>query len=496
MSLNEAYFLGVAILLILCVLASKATGRLGIPTLVVFLVIGMLAGNEGLGKIEFNDTRSTQTLGILALAYILFSGGLDTKWRDIKPVFKEGMALSSFGVIFTCLLVGSFIHFILGFNLLESFLIGAIISSTDAGAVFTVLRSRAIHLKGNLKPLLELESGSNDPMAVFLTTAFLQMMLNKDLQISYMIPMFFQQMIIGALMGYYLGKGISSLFNHIRLQIEGLYIVLSVALVIFIYSLTQALNGNGFLAVYIAGVVLGKHNFVFKKSLTVMHDGLSWLMQSLMFLTLGLLVNPSEMLEVATPGILISSFMILLARPISVFASLLFSKLSFMEKTLISWVGLRGSVPIIMATYPLVAGIDRAGLIFNIVFFVALSSLIIQGTTIPAISRWLKVHDPLAPPRRNYSSTPGHLKDIVTVDVPAGSPLVNKTIVDLGLPHNKVLIVGIERNGEVIIPRGSTTLEKNDKISIMADDESLADFYEKLWSHYHRAPESSKKFLH
>lgn len=498
MNLNEAYFLGVAILLILCVLASKASARLGIPTLVVFLAIGMLAGSEGLGKIEFNDTRSTQSMGIIALAYILFSGGLDTKWTSIRPIMKEGVVLATFGVLFTCLLLGAFGYYILDFTLTESLLLGAIVSSTDAGAVFTVLRSRNVHLKGNLKPLLELESGSNDPMAVFLTTGFLQMMVNPAFGLEEMIPLLFQQMIIGAFVGFSMGKIIVWLMGKVKLQIEGLYIVLSIALVIFVYSLTQALYGNGFLAVYIAGVVLGNHNFVFKKSLTVLHDGLSWLMQSAMFLTLGLLVYPSQIVEVSQTGILFAGFMILLARPISVFLCLFFSKLNFKEKVLISWVGLRGSVPVIMATYPLMAGVERAGFIFNIVFFVALSSLILQGTTIPLISRWLKVDDPFAPSKRNYSFIPGHLKDIVTMEVPYNSPLINKTIVDLKLPHNKILIVGIERNGEVIIPRGSTILEKHDKISLMADDETLADFYEKLWApeYYSRPTDESSLFRH
>lgn len=490
MNLNETYFLGVAILLILCVFASKASGRLGIPTLVVFLAIGMLAGIEGVGRIEFNDTRNTQSMGIIALAYILFSGGLDTKWSSIKPIIKEGTILATFGVLFTCLLLGAFGYYVLNFSLLESFLLGAIVSSTDAGAVFTVLRSKNVHLKGNLKPLLELESGSNDPMAVFLTTGFLQMMVNPQFGLAEMIPLLFQQMIIGGLLGLALGKSVVWLMGKVKLQIEGLYIVLSIALVLFIYSFTQALHGNGFLAVYIAGVVLGNHNFVFKKSLTVLHDGLSWLMQSTMFLTLGLLVYPSQIAEVSYLGIIFAGFMILVARPVSVFLSLSFSKLNFQEKLLISWVGLRGSVPVIMATYPLMAGIDRASFIFNIVFFVTLSSLILQGTTIPLISKWLKVDDPFAPVKRNYSYIHGHLKDIVTVEVPYNSPLLDKTIVDLKLPHNKILIVGIERNGEVIIPRGSTTLEKHDKISLMADDETLADFYEKLW-----APEYYSKFI-
>lgn len=479
--MTETLMLSAAVMLLLCVLASKVTGSLGIPTLVVFLGVGVLAGSEGLGKIHFNDALATQSLGIVALSYILFSGGLDTKWNSIKPVLKVGISLSTLGVLFTCLLTGTFVHYVLKFPIMESYLIGAIISSTDAGAVFTVLRSQNIHLRGHLKPLLELESGSNDPMAVFLTTAIITLMQTPGFEVSDMIPMLFKQMIIGALVGFILGRSIVWLFNHIRLQIEGLYTVTSLAVVILIYSLTQKLQGNGFLAVYIAGVILGNHTFVFKKSLSLMHDGISWLMQCAMFLALGLLINPSKVFEVANFGVLISIFMILIARPLSIFASLLFSDFKLNEKALISWVGLRGSVPVIMATYPLVAGLDRTGIIFNVVFFVCLSSLIIQGTTIPIFSKVFKVHDKDQAPAKNYSSTPGHLTDIVTVDVPAHSHAVKKSIIDLGLPHNHALIVAIERNEEVIIPRGSTMIEAGDKISIMADDDRLGDFVESLW---------------
>lgn len=481
MSSFELVLLGAAVLVILCVFASKATDKLGVPTLVVFLAIGILAGSEGLGKIDFDNARTTQSLGILALSYILFSGGLDTKLNNVRPVIKSGFALASLGVIFTCLLVGTFIHFILGFNFLESFLIGAIVSSTDAGAVFTVLRSKNIHLKGHLKPLLELESGTNDPMAVFLTTSILQLMQFPEFDVIDMIPLLFLQMSVGGLLGYLAGRGMAFMFNKVKLKTEGLYTVLSIASVLFIFSATQALKGNGFLAVYIAGVVLGNQTFVFKKSLTLVHDGISWLMQSAMFLTLGLLIYPSQVFKVAIPAIAVSLFMIFFGRPISVFLSLAFSKLNIREKSLISWVGLRGSVPVVLATYPLVAGIDRAGLIFNLVFFVALSSLIIQGTSVPFFSKLLKVDDPFAPPNRDFTSTPGHLGDIVTVDVPEKSPIAHKTIVELAIPHQKVLIIAVERDGEVIIPRGSTTFEPHDKISLMADDESLGDFVEMLW---------------
>lgn len=479
---TEAQMLGAAGLLLLCVLASKLSGKIGVPTLVFFLGIGILAGVEGIGKVEFDDALGTQSLGIVALAYILFSGGLDTKWNAIKPVLKTGIALSTLGVLFTCLLTGMFVHYFLGFPILQSFLIGAIVSSTDAGAVFTVLRSRNIHLKGNLKPLLELESGSNDPMAVFLTTAILTMMKTPGFTVVDMVPLLFQQMFIGALVGYGSGRILVWLFNSIKLHFEGLYTVMSLAMVLFIYSATQKLQGNGFLAVYMAGVVLGNSTFVFKKSLTLLHDGISWLMQCAMFIALGLLIYPSKVLNVWQNGILVATFMILFARPLSVFGSLIFSKLSLREKGLVSWVGLRGSVPVVMATYPLVEGLDSTGLIFNIVFFVALSSLIIQGTSIPFVSKLFNVYDPFELPKKNYSSTPGHLSDIVTVDVPPFSQAVHKTLVDLGIHHQQALIVAIERNEEVIIPRGSTTIEAHDKISLMADDDGLADFVEMLWT--------------
>lgn len=484
MNIIEVKLLSAAILLILCVLISKATGKVGIPTLVVFLGIGMLAGSEGIGGINFDDAYSAQSLGIIALCYILFSGGLDTKWSSINKVLRSGAILSTVGVLLTCLLVGTFIHIILGFGLLESFLIGAIISSTDAGAVFTVLRARSVHLKGNLKPLLELESGSNDPMAVFLTTSILQLMQNSEASVISMIPLLVQQMVLGLVMGFLFAKASVWLFTKLKLEVEGLYLVLSIALVILIYSMTQSLNGNGFLAVYVAGVVMGNHTFVLKKSLALMHDGISWLMQGAMFLTLGLLIYPSEVVSVTVQGVLIASFIILFARPVSIFTTLGLSKFSVREKLLVSWVGLRGSVPIILATYPLVAGIDRADLIFNLVFFVALISLLVQGTSIPYISKLLKVDDPLGDEVKNFASTPGNLKDIVTIDIPSKSPVVGKSIVDLHLSDEKVLIVAIERSGEVIIPRGSTTIEANDKISVMADDESLDHVVEIFWENY------------
>jgi len=471
----EIFLLSTSALLLLCVLASKASGKLGIPTLVVFLGVGILAGSEGAGGIQFDNAYYAQSLGIIALAYILFSGGLDTSWKDIKPIIKPGVSLATLGVFLTCILVGIFNYYFLNFSLLEGLLIGAIISSTDAGAVFTVLRSRSIHLKGNLKPLLELESGSNDPMAVFLTTLVLSLMQSPESSSTLdFITLFISQMIIGLSVGYAGGKIAIFSFNKIKLEFDGLYSVMSLATVILIYTLTQSLRGNGFLAVYVAGVVLGNSNFIHKKSLTLLHDGVSWLMQSALFLTLGLLLYPSNLIHVASTGIILSAFLILFARPISVFLSLAFTKISIKEKLLISWVGLRGSVPIVMATYPLVAGVGKADIIFNLVFFIALTSLIFQGSFVPLVAKMLKVQRPeqISPRPSEIVAPFNPQKDMTQIIVPEWSSLVNKSIIDLKLADD-LLIILIERKGNTVIPRGGTVIESSDRFYVLGDDSAV-----------------------
>jgi cell volume regulation protein A len=472
----ELFLFGTAALLFLCVLASKASGKLGIPTLVVFLAVGIFAGSEGPLGIQFDNAYFAQTLGVVALAYILFSGGLDTKIKDIKPIMKSGISLASLGVFITCIIVGLFNHYVLGFSLLEGMLIGAIISSTDAGAVFTVLRSRSIHLKGNLKPLLEFESGSNDPMAVFLTTSILALMASpEDASLFQFLTSFIAQIIVGGVIGYGAGKVGTIFFNKLKLEFEGLYTVMSLAIVLIVYSLAQALKGNGFLAVYVAGVVLGNSTFIFKKSIMLMHDGVSWLMQSLLFLTLGLLLYPSRVFEVTSTGVLIASFLMFIARPISIFIGMAFDKrATFKEKILISWVGLRGSVPIVMATYPLVAGIQNADLIFNLVFFVALTSLIFQGSSIPFVAKLLGVEaEVVENVAKNEQISAANPRDNMTqISVPDDSQIVGKSVIDLSLPED-LLIVLIERDGKTVIPRGATQILANDKLYILAEDPSL-----------------------
>ena len=384
-----------SLLLFISILAGKTSYRFGVPTLVLFLAVGILSGSEGIGGIYFNDPQLAQFIGIVALNFILFSGGLDTSWKTIKPVMWQGISLSILGVLFTAVSVGTFVWFITDFTIYEGLLLGAIVSSTDAAAVFSILRSKNLALKSNLRPTLELESGSNDPMAYFLTIAFLGLVVNQDQSIYSIIPLFFQQILIGAALGFIFGKLSRIVINKIKLDFEGLYPVLAIALMFIVFSATDVLGGNGFLAVYLSGVYLGNHNIIHKKTIMRMFDGLAWLMQIVLFLTLGLLVYPSHIVPVIGVGIFISVFLIFVARPLGVFLSLIFFKMKMRRRWYISWVGLRGAVPIVFATYPLLAGIEKADMIFNIVFFVSLTSVLIQGTTLSVVAKWLHVALPM-----------------------------------------------------------------------------------------------------
>lgn len=355
------------------------------------MLIGMAAGSEGLGDVYFDNAELAQSIGILALIFILFAGGLETSWGTVKSAFKGASILATLGVFITAVSVGLFLHYVLGFQLMEGMLIGAIVSSTDASAVFSVLRSRDTKLKGDIKPLLELESGSNDPMAVFLTVAVTGMILTGDYNAPEMILMFVMQMGVGALVGFFFGKGIVYFFKKFELKYEGFYPVFFIASGAMVYGTADLLEGSGFLAVYIAGVVLGSSEFTHKDSVMNFFDGLGWLGQIGMFITLGLFVFPSEVVPVIGIGLALSAFIIFIARPVNVFISLAFSKYNLREKTFISWVGLKGAVPIILATYPLVDDIPDANEIFNIVFFVVITSALVQGWTLPLAAKLLKL---------------------------------------------------------------------------------------------------------
>ncbi|MEP2610789.1 MAG: potassium/proton antiporter, partial [Cyclobacteriaceae bacterium] len=312
-----------SVLLLISIIAGKTSYRFGIPTLLLFLTIGMLAGSDGIGGIYFDNPQIAQFIGVVSLNFILFSGGLDTSWQSVKPVLKEGIALSTMGVLLTALVLGYFVYLITDFSLYESLLLGAIVSSTDAAAVFSILRGKNLALKKNLRPTLELESGSNDPMAYVLTIAFLSLVQQPDQSIWSILPLFLFQMALGGIAGFLFGKLSKIIINRIKLDFEGLYPVLAIALMFITFSATNALGGNGFLAIYICSVYLGNQNLIHKKTILRMFDGLAWLMQIVLFLTLGLLVFPTQILPFIGVGLLISVFLILIARPVAVFISLL-----------------------------------------------------------------------------------------------------------------------------------------------------------------------------
>src|SRR5690606_34246428 len=341
--------------LFISIVVGKTSYKFGVPTLLLFLAIGMLAGSEGIGGIYFNDPLYAQFIGIVSLNFILFSGGLDTNWKSVKPILWKGVSLSTLGVVFTALSLGTFVWLITDFTIYESMLLGSIVSSTDAAAVFSILRSKNLALKANLRPTLELESGSNDPMAYVLTIAFLSLVVNQDLSIYSVIPLFLQQMLLGGLAGFVFGRLSKFLINKIQLDFEGLYPVLVIALMFITFSVTSSLGGNGFLAIYICAVFLGNQDLIHKKAIMRMFDGLAWLMQIVLFLTLGLLVFPTHIVPIIGVGLLISLFLILIARPLGVILSLLPFRMKARKRFYISWVGLRGAVPIVFATYPLLA---------------------------------------------------------------------------------------------------------------------------------------------
>lgn len=472
----EDILLGVSILLFLSILISKSLGRFGVPALVLFLGVGMLAGSEGIGQIYFNDPQTAQSLGTVALIIILFSGGLDTRWESTKPILWRGVTLATVGVFITALLLGIFVYYVAGFTLMESLLLGSIVSSTDAAAVFSILRSKNIGLKNNLRPTLEFESGSNDPMAYFLTVSFTFLVMNPEASIWELVPMFFMQMSIGAVSGIAMGRIMTWVINRIKLEQEGLYPALTLAMVIFTFAFTNLINGNGFLAVYIAAVILGNRNFIHKRSLTRFYDGVAWLMQILMFLTLGLLVFPSQMVPVLGLGLLISLFLIFVARPISVFISLAFFKTTLQDKLYVSWVGLRGAVPIVFATYPLLAGVEKSDMIFNIVFFIVLTSVMLQGTTLSLVAKWLNLSEKDNKPKKHQFELEMEYdikNELTEITVTEDSTAIGKSLVELHFPKG-ILIVLINRDGKFLTPNGATVLEEGDVLFVMTDnDEEL-----------------------
>ncbi|MDR0605260.1 MAG: potassium/proton antiporter [Bacteroidales bacterium] len=468
----ENALLVLSILLFVSLVGGKTSYRFGVPVLIFFLVVGMFAGSEGIGRIEFNSPTVAQGLGIVALNFILFSGGLDTNWKFIKPVLWQGISLSTLGVLLTAFSVGIFVWLLTDFSIYECLLLGSIVSSTDSASVFSILRSKNLSLKGDLRPLLELESGSNDPMAYVLTITFLTLVITPDMSLWRAIPIFFQQIALGVIFGFLMGWTGKKVINRIKLDYEGMYPVLMIVIMFFTFSFTHFAKGNGFLAIYLAAVYIGNQDIIHKQQIIKWFDGFAWLMQILLFVTLGLLVFPSHLLGVAGIGLLISLFLMFVARPIGVFIGLSFFKMSMRFRWFISWVGLRGAVPIVFATYPMIAELEMAGTIFNIVFFVSLTSLFLQGTTLSRVAKWMKLLDKnvLNPniPLNVLESENIHSK-LTEIMLTQDSFAINRRIVDLEIPKD-ILIALIHRGGEYLVPNGSTELLEGDKLFLLSSD--------------------------
>ncbi len=458
-----------AVLILFGIISSKLSARLGLPVLVLFLLVGMLAGEEGLGGIVFDNAIAAHALGTLALALILFDGGLQTPMDSIKKVWRPASALATIGVLVTAAITGVAAAYILDIPLLQGLLLGAIVGSTDAAAVFALLRNAGIHLNKKLKATLEIESASNDPMAIFLTVGMLEILVNDMKPGTDLLLLFLSQMGLGAIVGLAVGWLSIHLINRINLVASGLYPVMVAALGLLSFGISAAIGGSGFLAIFISGVIIGNSRFVFQRSTFLFHDGLAWLSQITMFLVLGLLINPTSLLEVWFEGLVIALTLTFVARPLAVIPLLALFGFNRREITLVSWVGLRGSVPIILAIFPLIYGLPGAYLIFNVVFFVVLISATVQGSTLPWVAKKLKLTlPPPATPAATLEITAvGDVgADIVEYTLGVTSRAVGRRLSQAALPDSAVVAM-ITRNGKVIAPRGSTLLFADDHLFIL-----------------------------
>lgn len=459
------------------VLASRVTSRVGIPALLLFLGIGMLAGSEGPGGIGFDNPRTAMFLGSIALALILFDGGLRTELGSLTPrLLRAGMLLSTVGVGVTAVVVASFSVMALGLSPLEGLLLGAVVSSTDAAAVFSVMRSRGIGLPERLQRLIEFESGSNDPTAVFLTvSAVSALAVPTSMDIRLLPLMFVYRMAGAAAIGWLGGLALVRVLNWIDLEYDGLYPVLTLAVAGSLFGLAELTQTSGFMAAYVAGLTMASRTFVHKRSLIRFHEGLGWLMQVAMFLVLGLLVFPSELMPQLGPAVGVSAVLILVARPFATYVALIGSGLGLREKTMVSWVGLRGAAPIILATFPMVAGLDVAHSVFNIVFVVVMMSVLVQGPSVSFVARRLGIAEP--PPERTRSpieiDIPHDLElALRKLTVAPSSAADGHRLLTIGGPE-RPLVALISRDGWLFIPTGSTRLSAGDQLYVLGSPDSV-----------------------
>ncbi|GAA0776432.1 potassium/proton antiporter [Clostridium subterminale] len=456
------------LVLLICITSSKVLYKFGVPMLLIFIILGMLFGSDGVVGIYFDNYELTRELCSFGLVFIMFYGGFGTNWKEAKPVARESILMSTFGVIITSGLTGLFCYFVLKTSILEGMLIGSIVGSTDAASVFSILRSQKLNLKGEIASILEVESGSNDPIAYMLTLIVLTLMNNGG--ISSIVPTVIAQIIFGILVGVILSKITIYIMRNANFEVDGFYTIFITAIAILSYALSEWIGGNGYLSVYIAGIIIGNSKIPHKRSLVHFFDGVSWIMQIMLFFVLGLLAFPSELPSVIGSSILISIFMIIIARPIATFSVLSWFKIPFKQQLFVSWVGLRGAASIVFAIYAITSGIPLENDIFHIIFFIALLSVAIQGTLIPKVARKLDLVDDTKTVLKTFTDyQEDRSTTLIEYNVDSNNNWIEKSIMEADIPE-EILIVMIKRDNEIIVPKGSTLIKKGDVLVLSGNN--------------------------
>lgn len=465
------------LVLIICITSTKVLYKFGVPMLLIFIILGMLFGSDGLIGIYFDNYELTKQLSSLGLVFIMFYGGFGTNWKMAKPVAVPAVLMSSLGVVATAGLTGLFCHLVIKTSLLEGILIGSVVASTDAASVFAILRSQKLNLKGSLASLLEVESGSNDPMAYMMTIIVLTMMKNSGgVSLGTITYTIVTQILFGLIIGFLLAKGTVYMLRYAKFEVDGFYTIFIMAIAILSYSLSEFLGGNGYLSVYISGIIIGNSKIPKKKSIFHFFDGISWIMQIALFFMLGLLSFPSRLPYVTGKAVSISLFMILIARPLSTFIILSPFKFTIKEKLFISWVGLRGAASVVFAIFTVTYGVNVENDIFHIIFFIALFSVAIQGTLIPKVASLLDLveNEDESSVLKTFTDYTGEINtDLLEVSITEDSQWIDKMIMDTNISE-EILIVMIKRNNKILIPKGSTVIKNGDTLVLSGNNiESL-----------------------
>lgn len=465
--MTTLFLILIGIIILLCIWLYNVSSRIGIPTLLAFMVLGMLFGNNGILPLHFENYAYAKEICTVALIFIMFYGGFGTRWDAAKPIVREAALLSSLGVIFTAGLTGIFCHYALGWGWIESLLLGSVVSSTDAASVFSILRSKRLGLKNNTAPMLEMESGSNDPFAYMLTALMLSIMSSNasGASISWML---FAQLVFGAGLGLGIGKLSAWFLDNFRIKGEGYNSLFILSVALLSYAIPDLIGGNGYLSAYIVGIILGNSEFHDKKALVNFFDGITGLMQVFIFFLLGLLARPALLHKAILPALGIFAFMLLLARPLPVMAILTpFRKYSFKQQALVSFVGLRGAASIVFAIMAMTNNPFMENDIFNIVFCLVLISISLQGSLIPAVAKKLDMVDINNDVMKTFNDySEGTQMQFGSIDIAPGSRWDGKKVMELGLPKN-ILLALVLRDGGRIIPRGETVLQASDQVILV-----------------------------